>query len=133
MPLRPKQRKLYEALRLLESTGERLGRPEFEARLVGETGYKEVSTYLSKYLDPVVVKSTDDMLSVHGVLAMSEDDFANLLTQKRLAGETHVLRYDNRDEWVDVVRSLLDYGVKHAYVLDEEDAELVAGVLPAKR
>ncbi len=131
MPLRPKQQKLFAALREIERAGDRLPRSEFVTRLVLETGYKEITTYLSKYLEPIVVKSADDKLGIHGVLAMSEDEFATLLTQKRLAAETHVIRYESRDEWADVVRSLLDYGAKHDFVLDEEDADLVANVLPA--
>jgi hypothetical protein len=130
MPLRPRQQKLFAALRALERAGDRLRRTEFVTHLVRETGYKEITTYLSKYLEPVVVKSADDTLGVRGVLAMSEDEFAALLTQKRLAAETHVARYEDRDEWADVVRSLLEFGAKHAYVLDEEDADLVAKVLP---
>lgn len=130
MALSPKQRKLYESLRRIERDEERLPRGEFVARLVRETGYKEVSTYLSKYLDRVVVKGADDTLSVRGVLAMSEDELGSLLTQKRLAQETHVHRYNNCEEWADVLRSLLDYGHRHGYVLDAEDAELVQGVLP---
>ena len=130
MALSPKQRKLYESLRRMERDAERIPRGEFVARLVHETGYKEVTTYLSKYLDRVVVKGADGAVSVRGVLAMSEDEFGSLLTQKRLAQETHVLHYNNQEEWADVLRSLLDYGHRHGYVLDAEDAELVQSVLP---
>lgn len=105
-------------------------RRDFVEHLVRETGYKEINTYLSKYLDPIVVKGADDMMEVRGVLAMSEDDFATLLTQKRLAGETRIAQYQNQEEWAEVVRLLLEYGVKHAYVLDAEDHDLVAKVLP---
>ena len=76
------------------------------------------------------MKGADDDVSVRGALAMSEDEFGSLLTQKRLAQETHVLHYNNREEWADVLRSLLDYGHRHGYVLDAEDAELVQSVLP---
>src|SRR4051812_33707347 len=113
MPLRPKQQKLFAALREIERAGDRLPRNEFVTRLVRETGYKEITTYLSKYLESIVVKAADDKLGIRGVLAMSEDEFATLLTQKRLAAETRVARYENRDEWADVVRSLLAYGAKH--------------------
>lgn len=131
MALSPKQLKLYESLRRIERDEERMSPGEFVARLVHETGYKEVNTYLSKYLDRVVVKGADDALSVRGVLAMSEDEFGSLLTQKRLAQETHVLHYNNQEEWADVLRSLLDYGSRHGYALDAEDAELVQSVLPS--
>jgi hypothetical protein len=130
MALSPKQLKLYESLRRMERDGDRMPRAELAARLVRETGYKEVTTYLSKYLDRVILKGGDDTLSVRGVLAMSEDEFGSLLTQKRLAQETHVLRYNTREEWADVLRTLLDYGARHGYVLEPEDAELVRGVLP---
>lgn len=130
MSLRPKQQKLFTALRELESRGERLPRAELLARLVNATGYKEVSTYLSKYLESVVIKGADETLSIRGVLAMSDDEFAALMSQKRLAGESNVPRYETRDEWVDVVRSLLEYGAKHEFYLDEDDAELAASVLP---
>jgi hypothetical protein len=130
MALSPKQSKLYESLRQMERDGDRMPRAEFVTRLVRETGYKEVSTYLSKYLDRVVVKGADDALSVRGVLAMSEDEFASLLTQKRLAQETHVPRYESQEEWADLLRTLLDYGSQRGYVLDAEGAELVRSVLP---
>ena len=130
MALRPKQQKLFAALRDIERAGLRLYRDELAARLVRETGYKEVTTYLSKYLEPIVVKSADDLLEIRGVLAMSDEEFATLLTQKRISGEAVVHRYENRDEWVAVVRSLLAYGAEHDYVLDVEDAYLVANVLP---
>lgn len=130
MALSQKQSKLYESLRRMERDGDRLPRAEFVARLVRETGYKEVNTYLSKYLDRVVVKGADDTLSVRGVLAMSEDEFGSLLTQKRLAQETHVPRYETQEEWADLLRTLLEYGSQRGYVLDAEDAELVRSVLP---
>lgn len=133
MALTPKQQKLLAALRQLEGSKERLPRRELVERLVRETGYKEVSTYLSKYLESVVVKGADDMMEARGVLAMSEDDFAALLTQKRLTGETRITQYQTREEWVEVVRHLLEYGAKHAYFLEAEDRALVEQVLPARQ
>ena len=133
MALRPKQQKLLAALRQMEGNNERLPRRELIERLVRETGYKEINTYLSKYLESVVVKGADDMLGVRGVLAMSEDDFAMLLTQKRLTGETRIPQYQTQDEWAEVVRHLLEYGVKHSYFLEDEDHELIAKVLPDKK
>lgn len=133
MALRPKQQKLLAALRQIEGDGKRLPRRDLTDRLVHETGYKEINTYLSKYLDPIVVKGADDMIEVRGVLAMSEDDFATLLTQKRLTSETRIAQYQNQDEWAEVVRHLLEYGVKRAYFLDAEDHALVAKVLPSKK
>ncbi len=133
MALTPKQQKLLAVLRQMEGNKERLPRREFVERLVRETGYKEVNTYLSKYLESVVVKGADDTMEARGVLAMSEDDFAALLTQKRWTGETRITQYQNRDEWAEVVRHLLEHGVKHAYFLEAEDRELVEKVLPARQ
>lgn len=132
MGLTTKQQKLLAALRQIEGSGERMPRQELVARLVRETGYKEISTYLSKYLTPIIVRSSDDTMGVRGVLAMSEEDFAALLTQKRLAGETRISSYQTQEEWRDVVRDLLEYGIKHSYFLDVEDRALLAKVLPDK-
>lgn len=130
MALSSKQQRLFGALRELEKSGVQLPRAEFTAHLVRETGYKEVTTYLSKYLGPIVRIAEDDLHVVHGVLAMSEGEFATLLTQKRLHGERPVARYESRDEWAEVLRALLAYGSMHGYVLDEEDGEAVASILP---
>lgn len=129
MPLYPKQRKLLESLRQLEERGITLPRGELLSRLVIETGYKEVSTYLSKYLGSVVRTLADGRLEVRGVLAMSEDDFARLLTQKRLAAEAQVLRYDGREEWAAAIRALARHGAAHGYTVDAEDVELLRAVL----
>ena len=135
MSLRPKQQKLLAALRAIEQSGARMLRHDLAAHLVRETGYKEVTTYLSKYLEPVIVKAADDLLEVRGVIAMSEEDFASLLTQKRLAAETQVAlpRYETREEWVEVVRDLLEYGANREFLLDMEDIVLVASVLPTTK
>lgn len=131
MALSPKQRKLLDHLRRLEEQEARLPRTELLARLERETGYKELATYLSKYLGPVVRRGADDLLEVHGVLAMSEDDFAALLTQKRLSGEARVLQYEDRDEWAEALRALVRHGIGRGYILDFEDVSLIAELMPA--
>jgi len=108
----------------------RLPRAEFLAVVSKETGYKEVSTYLSKYLGRVVRRSADGRLEVHGLLALSEDDFALLLTQKRLGSEAPVLRYESREEWAEAMRALARYGGERGYLLDPDDVALLSSLSP---
>ncbi len=132
MTLSPKQRKLFDSLRRLEGQGARLPRAEFLAVVSKETGYKEVSTYLSKYLGGVVRRAADDRLEVRGVVPMSEEDFARLLTQKRLGGEASALHYDSRDEWADAMRALARHGADRQYRVDPDDVAFMRSLFPAE-
>jgi len=127
MALRDKQRKMLAAIRDMEREGRRLAVDDFVARVKAATGYKDVRTYLTKYLEGAVVhrRDSDGTVTVEGAVALSEDDFAKLLTQKRLPSEIGgVPAYESREEWAEAMRALASAGDRRGYYLDEGDADL---------
>lgn len=80
--------KFFVWLRELESNQTEFTQPEYERWGVSETGLKldTVRTYRSKYLNGRVIFPSDNdevKLCVRGVLAMSEREFAEVMTQSK--------------------------------------------------
>ncbi len=120
-----RMKSLYEMLRKIETGGELLTVEQLEQRTVKETPYKGIRTYLSKYLGSVTRKHADGRLSVHGMLTMSEAEFAALLSQNK-GNSAPVMKYDTRDEWANAMHELAAVGAKHGYRLnDDERVELL--------
>jgi hypothetical protein len=134
--LNARMEKVFELLRRIEEQQRKLTARELEQLVVAEANYKVEtwSTYRSKYLDGTLIfpdEADPGLVQIRGVVAMSPERFAELLTQTKTRAA--LPQVDTEEDWRDRLRSLAALGRERKFTLLPEDKALFLGLFEKQR